>query len=93
MSARRSFNISLPADLADLIERKISAGEYATESEVVSDGLRTLLERDSNVETWLRDEVVPLAQQVEDGTAETMTADDAWKKLQAHMDRRATATR
>ena len=35
------------------------AGEYASESEVIRDGLRALQERNRAVEHWLRNEVVP----------------------------------
>ncbi|WP_199175788.1 ribbon-helix-helix domain-containing protein [Telmatospirillum siberiense] len=37
----------------------IAAGEYATESEVIRDGLRVLLARDRAVESWLKDQVGP----------------------------------
>ena len=36
---------------------KVAAGEYATESEVIRAGSRTLLARDLAVEDWLRKEV------------------------------------
>ena len=38
---------------------KVAAGEYATESEVIRDGLRALMARDRAVENWLRQEVGP----------------------------------
>lgn len=37
----------------------MEAGEYATESVVIRDGLRTLLVRDRPVEDWLREKVGP----------------------------------
>jgi len=40
-----------------MIKAKVASGEYATESEVIRDGLRTLQARDAAVESWLRDEV------------------------------------
>ena len=45
--------------MADLIRAKVAAGEYATESEVVRDGLRALLARDRAMDLWLRDQVAP----------------------------------
>jgi antitoxin ParD1/3/4 len=39
------------------VRAKIAAGEYATESEVIRDGLRVLLARDRAVEHWLRKDV------------------------------------
>ncbi len=43
----------------DLVRAKVAKGEYATESEVIRDGLRTLLAHDRAVEDWLRDTVAP----------------------------------
>jgi antitoxin ParD1/3/4 len=39
------------------VRAKVAAGEYATESEVIRDGLRVLLARDRAVEDWLRKDV------------------------------------
>jgi putative addiction module CopG family antidote len=55
----QQFSITLPNEMADLVKSKVAAGEYATESEVIRDGLRTLLARDRAVESWLRDQVGP----------------------------------
>jgi putative addiction module CopG family antidote len=51
------ISITLPHDMAAMVKAKVASGEYATESEVIRDGLRTLLARDSVIERWLRDEV------------------------------------
>jgi putative addiction module CopG family antidote len=40
-----------------MIKPKVASGEYASESEVVRDGLRTLQARDAALEKWLHDEV------------------------------------
>jgi Arc/MetJ-type ribon-helix-helix transcriptional regulator len=37
----------------------IDSGEYATESEVIRDGLRTLMASDRAVEHWLREQAGP----------------------------------
>jgi putative addiction module CopG family antidote len=43
--------------MADAVRAKVASGEYATESEVIRDGLRALMGRDEAVEAWLRKEV------------------------------------
>lgn len=53
------MSITLPNEMARLIRSKVEAGEYASESEVIRDGLRILLARDRVVEDWLRDRVAP----------------------------------
>jgi antitoxin ParD1/3/4 len=45
--------------MADAVKAKVQTGEYATESEVIRDGLRALLARDRAVESWLNDQVGP----------------------------------
>ncbi len=58
MQNTQQFNITLPLDLAEVIEGKIKSGAYASVSEIVRDGVCALLERDAAVEQWLRDEVI-----------------------------------
>ena len=57
MRSTQQFSITLPNDMADTVRAKVASGEYATESEVIRDGLRTLLARDQAVEAWLQTEV------------------------------------
>jgi antitoxin ParD1/3/4 len=59
MRSTQQLSITLPNEMADLVRAKVAAGEYATESEVIRDGLRTLLARDRAVEEWLRKKVAP----------------------------------
>jgi putative addiction module CopG family antidote len=51
------ISITLPHDMAAMVKAKVASGEYATESEVIRDGLRTLQARDAAIESWLREEV------------------------------------
>jgi antitoxin ParD1/3/4 len=55
----QQFSITLPNEMADAVKSKVAAGEYATESEVIRDGLRALLARDRAVESWLHEQVGP----------------------------------
>lgn len=57
MRSTQQFSITLPNEMADAVRAKVASGEYATESEVIRDGLRALLARDQAVEKWLKDEV------------------------------------
>jgi antitoxin ParD1/3/4 len=59
MRSTQQLSITLPTEMADLVRAKVAAGEYASESEVIRDGLRTLLARDRAVEEWLRGSVAP----------------------------------
>jgi antitoxin ParD1/3/4 len=53
----QQFSITLPNEMAEAVRAKVASGEYATESEVIRDGLRALMGRDQAVEAWLRKEV------------------------------------
>jgi antitoxin ParD1/3/4 len=56
--AERQFSITLPADMAEIVERKVSSGSYASVSAVMRDGLKALIDQEDQVERWLREEVV-----------------------------------
>jgi antitoxin ParD1/3/4 len=57
MRTTQQLSITLPNDLAAAVKAKVRTGEYATESEVIRDGLRALLARDRAVESWLHHQV------------------------------------
>ena len=57
MRNTQPISVTLPHEMAALIKAKVASGEYATESEVIRDGLRALQARDAAMESWLRDEV------------------------------------
>lgn len=57
MRTTRRLSITLPLDMAESLRAKVRSGEYASESEVIREGLRRLLARDAAVEAWLRYEV------------------------------------
>lgn len=59
MRTTQQFSVTLPNDMAAQVRAKVASGEYASESEVIRDGLRALQTRDRVVEQWLRNEVVP----------------------------------
>lgn len=59
MRSTQQLSITLPVEMASAIKAKVAAGEYATESEVIRDGLRTLLARDRVIEEWLQSQVGP----------------------------------
>lgn len=58
MRTTKQLSITLPNNMAEALKERVASGAYASESEVVRDGLRALFARDEAVETWLRTEVV-----------------------------------
>ena len=59
MRTTQQFSITLPTEMAGLVKAKVASGDYATESEVIRDGLRVLLARDRAMEHWLQTQVGP----------------------------------
>lgn len=64
MRSTQQLSITLPNDMADMVRAKVETGEYASESEVIRDGLRSLAARDRAIEKWLRETVVPEAERM-----------------------------
>ena len=58
MRKTQSLSVTVPHDMARMIKDKVKSGAYATESEVVREGLRALAARDAALEQWLRTEGV-----------------------------------
>jgi antitoxin ParD1/3/4 len=58
MRSTQQFSITLPTEMAEVVEQKVRSGDYASVSEVLRDGMRALMERDAAVERWLREEVI-----------------------------------
>ena len=59
MRTTQQFSITLPTEMAGLVKSKVACGDYATESEVIRDGLRVLMARDRAMEHWLQTQVGP----------------------------------
>ena len=57
MRSTKQLSVTLPKEMAKDIAEKVASGEYASESEVIRDGLRALQARDKAVEQWLTGEV------------------------------------
>lgn len=76
MRTTQQFSITLPDAMAVQVRAKVASGEYASESEVIRDGLRALQARDRAIETWLANEVLPALDAVRADPARARTAGD-----------------
>jgi antitoxin ParD1/3/4 len=83
MRSTQQLSITLPTEMAEAIKSKVASGEYATESEVIRDGLRTLLARDRAVETWLQTQVGPAYDALKVDSSRVVTGEVLRKKLAA----------
>ena len=83
MRSTQQFSITLPVEMAELVERKVLSGAYASVSEVMRDGLRGLMEREAAVECWLREEVVAGHAEYMADTSKGVPADQVLGRIRA----------
>ena len=76
MRSTQQFSITLPNEMANVVKAKVATGEYATESEVIRDGLRTLLARDQAIEAWLITQVGPAYDALKKDASRAVSAND-----------------
>ena len=76
--------------MAAMVKAKVASGEYATESEVIRDGLRALQARDAAVDKWLRDEVAKSCDEYAADPSIGIPADDIMARLRGSYRARQT---
>ena len=59
MRTTQQFSITLTNEMADMVRARVASGAYASESEVIREGLRALNERDKAIEAWLTHSAAP----------------------------------
>ncbi|HEX7712012.1 MAG TPA: type II toxin-antitoxin system ParD family antitoxin [Sphingomonadaceae bacterium] len=59
MRSTRQLSVTLPNEMAAQVRAKVASGEYASESEVIREGLRALTARDRALDDWLRSQALP----------------------------------
>ncbi|GFZ84370.1 CopG family transcriptional regulator [Elstera cyanobacteriorum] len=81
MRTTQQLSITLPNEMADMVKARVRTGEYASESEVIRDGLRVLLARDRAVETWLNAQIGPAYDALKADPSRALTADELRTRL------------
>ncbi len=84
MATTQKRTFSLPAAQAKYIDKLVKSGGYASGSEVVRAGLRALKERDEAMERWLREEVLPVCEDIDAGREELLTPEQVQDALLKH---------
>lgn len=59
MRSTQQLSITLPHEMAALVRAKVASGEYASESEVIREGLRALNARERALDDWLKQQALP----------------------------------
>ncbi|RVJ70760.1 type II toxin-antitoxin system ParD family antitoxin [Sinorhizobium meliloti] len=91
MRSTQQFSVTLPNDMAQMVKSKVSSGEYASESDVIRDGLRALQARDKGLEAWLRTEVATTYDKLKADPSRALSVDQVRQHLADKRKRSATA--
>ncbi|MCO4892838.1 type II toxin-antitoxin system ParD family antitoxin [Cupriavidus sp. WGtm5] len=83
MRTTQQLSVTLPTEMAQAVKDKVRSGEYASESEVIRDGLRALLARDRAVDAWLLQQVGPAYDALQTDPSRAVTGDDVRARLAA----------
>ncbi len=89
MRSTRPMTITLPEAMARAVKARVASGAYASDSEVIREGLRALGAQEQAVERWLASEGVARFDAHVAAPDATLSADDAHGRLRAHMGKRS----
>lgn len=81
MRTTKQLSITLPNNMADALKDRVASGAYASESEVIRDGLRALFSQEDAVERWLRTEVVAAYDELRADPSKAISSED----MRAHL--------
>jgi antitoxin ParD1/3/4 len=84
MRTTKQLSVTLPHTMADALKERVSSGVYASESEVVRDGLRALFAQEEAVEAWLRNDVAAAYDELRADPSRAISAE----QMRAHVARR-----
>ena len=83
MRTTKQFSITLPHEMAQIVRAKVESGEYASESEVIRDGLRALQLHERALETFLREQVAPAYDAIKADPSRAVSAETVRASLAA----------
>ena len=91
MRTTKQLSITLPNNMAEALRQRVDSGEYASESEVIRDGLRALFARDAAVEQWLRTEVLEAYDELRANPDQAITSAELKKQLKEAREQKMAA--
>ncbi|MGO1544788.1 MAG: ribbon-helix-helix domain-containing protein [Gulosibacter sp.] len=81
MRTTKQLSITLPNSMADALKERVASGAYASESEVIREGLRALFSQEEAVERWLHAEVVASYDEMRADPSSAISSED----VRAHL--------
>lgn len=89
MPTSRSLRVTLPEDMAQMVKAKVESGEYASESDVIGEGLRALRDRDDALNRWLKEEVVAAYEEYQTNPSDVADGRTVAERIKARHQTRA----
>lgn len=86
MSTTQRMNITLTDEMAQIVRAKVESGEYANESDVIRDGLRSLQLRERSLESWLQEQIAPAYDAIKADPSRAVSANSVRASLGAAHD-------
>jgi antitoxin ParD1/3/4 len=86
MISTRRLNLDLPEEVAVRLEARMASGSYASQGDVIRDGLDALDQREVPLEEWMHDEVRQTYARYMRGEVELLSLDVVKAHMAAHMD-------
>lgn len=79
----QQLTVTLPDEIADLVRAKVSSGEYASESDLVQDGLERIVGGKSAFESWLIESVGPAFDRLKENPERGVTSEHVFASVDA----------
>ena len=83
MRTTQQLSVTVPNEMAAQVRAKVASGEYASESEVIREGLRALQDRERALEKWLRTEVAAAYDEMKADPSQGRTIEQVRARLAA----------
>ena len=93
MRSTTQLSVTLPREMAARVRDKVASGEYASDSEVVREGLRALEARDRALEHWLRTEAVAIHDRMQADPSRGLSAEEVRAALAARHEKTVKSAR
>jgi putative addiction module CopG family antidote len=84
MRTTQPLSVTLPIEMVELIRAKVASGEYASESDVIHDGLRALQARDAAAEKQLQTEIGEAYEAYRKNPSRVAPAKEVFARLKTH---------
>ena len=81
MKPEQTLTVTLPVDLVERVNRKVSSGAFPSPSDVVRESLEALIDREDTLDRWLQETVVAGHQEYLADPSKAIPADEILERI------------